>query len=86
VALDPLSSGYNLNLAICEQRLGNLTEAIKDYQVVIKVTQNDIPGDKEVRYHAFNNMSFVYLHLGDLPHAQESHEEAQKLLREYGTK
>jgi protein O-mannosyl-transferase len=86
VALDPLSSGYNLNLAICEQRLGNLTEAIKDYQVVIKVTQNDIPGDKEVRYHAFNNMSSVYLHLGDLPHAQESHEEAQKLLREYGTK
>ena len=86
VALDPLSPGYNLNLGICEQRLGNLARAIEDYQVVIKLTQNDIPEDQQLRFHAFNNMSFVYLHLGDLPHAQESHEEAQKLLLEHARK
>jgi protein O-mannosyl-transferase len=86
VALNPLSAIHNLNLAICEQRHGDLAQAIEHYQAVIRLTQNDIPNNVKWRYIAFKNMSFTYRDLGDSPHTQESHEEAQKLLREYGNK
>jgi tetratricopeptide (TPR) repeat protein len=86
VALNPLSPINNLNLAICEQRHGDLTQAIEHYQTVIRLTQNDIPNNVKWRYDAFRNMSFTYRDLGDSPHAQQSHEEAQNLLREYGNK
>jgi len=86
VALSPLSPINNLNLAICEQRHGDLAQAIEHYQAVIRLTQNDIPNNAKWRYDAFKNMSLTYRDLGDSPHTQQSHEEAQKLLREYGNK
>ncbi len=86
VALNPLSPIDNLNLAICEQRHRDLAQAIEHYQTVLSLTQNDIPNSVKWRYDAFRNMSFTYRDLGDSPHAQQSHEEAQNLLREYGNK
>jgi hypothetical protein len=86
VALKPLSVINNLNLAICEQRHRDLEQAVEHYLTVIKLTQNDIPNNAKWRYDAFKNLSFTYRELGDSPHAQQSHEEAQNLLREYGGK
>ena len=86
VALNPLSPLDNLNLAICEQRHLDLALAVQHYQTVIRLTQNDIPANVKWRYDAYRNLSFTYRDLGDSPHAQQSHEEAQNLLREYGSK
>jgi protein O-mannosyl-transferase len=84
VALDPQSPIYNLNLAICEHRLGNLTQALQHYQAVIRLTQNDVPHYAQRRHDAFYYMSFVYRDLGDLPHAWESQEEVRKMLSKHG--
>jgi len=86
VALDPNSPIYNLNLAICEHRLGNLTQAIEHYQAVIRLTQNDVAHYAQRRHDAFYYMSFVYRDLGDSPHSWESREAADKLLRDFGEK
>ena len=84
IAIDPGSPIYNLNLAICQHRLGNLTQALQHYQAVIRLTQNDVPHFAQRRHDAFYYMSFVYRDLGDSPDAWESHEEAQKISQEYG--
>ena len=86
VALNPLSPIDNLNLARCEQRQGNLPQAVEHYQTVIRLTQNDIPNSAKWRYDAFKNLSVAYRDEGDSPRAQQSREEAQNLLREYGSK
>ncbi|MGO9516866.1 MAG: tetratricopeptide repeat protein, partial [Candidatus Korobacteraceae bacterium] len=86
VALNPNSPIYNLNLAICEHRLGNLAQAMEHYQAVISLTQNDIAHYAQRRHDAFYYMSFVYRDLGDFPRAWESQEEAQKLLGDSGEK
>ncbi len=86
VALNPLSPIDNLNLAICEQRQGDLPQAVEHYQTVIRLTQNDIPNSAKWRYDAFKNLSVAYRDEGDSPHAQQSREKAQNLLREYGSK
>ena len=85
-ALDPSSPIYNLNLAICEHRLGDLTDALEHYQAVVRLTQNDVSHYAQRRHDAFYYMSFVYRDLGDFPHSLESQEEARKILREYGDK
>jgi protein O-mannosyl-transferase len=85
-ALDPGSPIYNLNLAICEHRLGDLTDALEHYQAVVRLTQNDVLHYAQRRRDAFYYMSFVYRDLGDFPHSLESQEEARKILREYGEK
>jgi protein O-mannosyl-transferase len=86
VALKPLSVINNLNLAICEQRHRDFVQAVEHYQTVLRLTQNDVPNNAKWRYDAFKNLSFTYRDMGDSPHAQQSHEEAQNLLREYGSK
>jgi protein O-mannosyl-transferase len=85
-ALNPLSPIDNLNLARCEQRQGDLAQAVEHYQTVIRLTQNDIPNSAKWRYDAFKNLSVAYRDEGDSPRAQQSREEAQNLLREYGSK
>ena len=86
VALDPASPIYNLNLGICEHRLGDLPGALRHYQAVIKLTQNDVAHFAQRRHDAFYYMSFVYRDLGDPANAWESQEEAQEIAGEYGAK
>ena len=83
VALDPNSPIYNLNLAICEQRLGNLAPAMNYYQAVIRLTDNDVAHFAQRRHDAFYYLSFVYRDLGDLPDAWRSQQRAEKLLHDY---
>jgi hypothetical protein len=84
VALSPLSPMDNLNLGMCQQRQGNLTQAVEQYRTVIRLTQDDIPNNVKWRFDAFKNLRVAYRDLGDSPHAQQSNEEVQNLLREYG--
>jgi protein O-mannosyl-transferase len=80
VTLNPHSPIYNLNLAICEHRLGNLAPALEHYQAVISLTQNDVAHYAQRRHDAFYYMSSLYRDLGDYSRAGESQEEAQKLV------
>jgi tetratricopeptide (TPR) repeat protein len=80
VTLNPNSPIYNLHLAICEHRLGNLAQALEHYQAVISLTQNDVAHYAQRRHDAFYYMGFLYRDLGDFSRAGESQEEAQKLV------
>ena len=83
-AIAPLQPIPYLNLGRCEQLRGDLAQAIVYYKKVISLTEGDISNNVQSRHDAFHNMGVAYHDLGDSPHAYESIDEANALVRKYG--
>jgi len=72
-----------LFLGYCEQRRGNLQEAIEQYKKVLLVTQNNIWNNAQLRDDAFVNIGNAYRDLGDPVRAAESYAAAENQRREF---
>jgi hypothetical protein len=68
---DPVS---NMNIALYEQKRGNLTEAVARYKVAITMSH-----DEKLEIAALNNLGRVYNDLGDPAHARECFAAAASL-------
>jgi len=66
-AIDPTDAMSRLNIAAYEQRHGNLSEAIAQYNQVVHLTR-----DPRYRAIAFNDLGYAYRELGDSARARES--------------
>jgi hypothetical protein len=82
----PMEPTAYLNLGRCEQRRGDLPQAIEYYKKVVSLTDNDIGHNVQVRHDALRNMAVTYHDLGDTAHAYEYMDESNTLLREHGNK
>ena len=84
VAINSIDPFGNMNLAVSEQKHGNLSNAIKHYQKVIQMTQNDVLRNAELRHDAYYRMSIAYRDLGDSANAAKAMAAATSVRQQYG--
>ncbi len=70
---DPVS---NMNIALYQQKHGNLSDAVTHYKVAITMSHDD-----QLKRTALNNLGRVYTDLGDAARAQECFAAAARLSR-----
>jgi hypothetical protein len=76
VAIRPSDPDSNFGLAVCEQKRGELAQAIEHYKSVAA----NAPG-AEMRARAWRFMSYAYRELGDTEQARQSMQTAESLTR-----
>ena len=73
-AINPQDAFSQLNLGVCEKRLGNFPAAIKHYQSAIELSS-----EPSLRATAFSNLGSIYRAQRDYARAGESYNSALKL-------
>jgi len=76
VAIFPNDPVSNMNIALYEQKHGNLSEAVARYKVAITMSH-----DEKLKVAALNNLGRVYTDLGDPARARECFAAAARLSR-----
>ncbi len=74
VAIYPNDPVSNMNIALYEQKHGNLSEAVAHYKVAITMSH-----DNQLKIAALNNLGRAYTDLGDVGRARECFAEAARL-------
>ena len=74
VAIYPNDPVSNMNIALYEQKRGNLSEAVAHYKVAITMSH-----DNQLRVTALNNLGRAYTDLGDPARARECFDAAARL-------
>ncbi len=74
VAIYPNDPVSNMNIALYEQKRGNLSEAVAHYKVAITMSH-----DEKLRVTALNNLGRAYADLGDPVRARECFDAAARL-------
>jgi tetratricopeptide (TPR) repeat protein len=77
VAIYPNDPVSNMNLALYEQKHGNLSAAVTHFKIAITVSH-----DEKLKIAALNNLASVYTDLGDTARAQECLAAAASLSRQ----
>jgi tetratricopeptide (TPR) repeat protein len=75
VRLKPSDPGNNLQLAICEQEMGNAPAAIEYYKAVV-AAPNSLAEEKRI---AFQNMARAYTSLGNPDTARQYARQADAI-------
>jgi len=83
LAIYPNDPRTYLFIGFYEQQRGNFREAIKQYENVISVTQNNVWDNAKLRDNAWVNMGYAYRDMGDSVHAAESFAAAENQRREF---
>jgi tetratricopeptide (TPR) repeat protein len=83
LSLNPYDPLTNMNVAVNEQKHGELLKAIEHYQNVIRYTANDAGRMSRLRHDAYYRMGLAYRDQGDSEDASRSLEEAEKIRRQY---
>ena len=74
VAIYPNDPVSNMNIALYEQKHGNLSEAVAHYKVAITMSHDD-----QLKIAALNNLGRAYTDLGDPARARECFAAAARL-------
>ena len=74
VAIYPNDPVSNMNIALYEQKRGNLSEAVAHYKVAITMSH-----DNQLKVAALNNLGRAYTDLGDPERARECFAAAARL-------
>ncbi|MBV9343142.1 MAG: tetratricopeptide repeat protein, partial [Acidobacteria bacterium] len=73
-AIDPRDPFSELDLGVCEKRLGNFPAAIKHYQAALELSK-----ESSLRATAFSNLGSIYRTQKDYPAARENYASALRL-------